>query len=325
MKTFRYWLAAAALLLTGCTSVVTGAASVDQAELKQYQEDHAPLTAQRALGDVTTVDYCSLLDLNRARQAGATGVGWTSTSFNYCFVTANVGSASAEIGVGYLEGAIQDSTRIPDPTKDLTRGLVAQRNVDGDSSTCARYLRFADGLDLEIYVDDVSGSTTSDSTSLCAVEDAVFDGLVDTIMADKTAHLTFPPGTLGTVDACSLASDAQIAEQLGESAPKTPSIPTKHRCRWQSATSKDALTIFFDAGKPPTSATETLAGRQASIEGGDGLRYCLATTAIAPFPGASNGDYQLAQVYVFNRGGVKDACATVRAVANVVWPKLPSS
>ncbi|GAB2990979.1 hypothetical protein LWP59_06780 [Amycolatopsis acidiphila] len=267
MKTSRYWVAAMALLLTGCTSVVTGAASVDQGELRQYQDDHAPLTAQRALGDLTTVDYCSLLDLNGARQADATGVGSTTTSPNYCFAEGNFGGTRVEFGLGYLEVAGTDSGRITDLAKTLPRGLVAQRSTSGDPDSCVRYLRFADEFSLQVYVD----------------------------------------------------------EQLGGQGRKSPTIPTKHRCRWQNTVTPDVLTITFDVGPQPTGPTEALAGRQTSIEGGAGLTYCVATTAVGPDPGSTNGNYRLAQVYTLLRRGGTDPCVPVRALANIVWPKLPAA
>jgi hypothetical protein len=318
----RYWVAAVALLLTGCTTVVTGGASPRPAELRQYQEDHAPLTSQRALGDVTTLDYCSLLDLKGVEQAGATGVGPASPSFNYCRADASYLGEKLEVGVGYLDSQVNDGSRYPDPSKQLKRGLTAQRDISNDYQSCARHLKLADGVSLQAYVDDLSDQPRTDGARyLCDIDGAVFDGLVAAITNKKVAHLTFPPGSLGTVDACTLVPDAQVSAQLGTTTQRTPVIPTKHRCRWQDRSSGDSLGILFEVDRPLGPATESLGGHQATISGFG--QNCLASTTVGPYPGAKDGEYQLAEVYVALRHTAKDPCGMVRTIATAAWPHLP--
>jgi hypothetical protein len=293
-------------------------------EHRQYQDDHAPLTSQRAFGDVSTLDYCSLLDLDGVEQAGATGVGPASPSFNYCRADASYQGEKLEVGVGYLDSQVKDGSRYPDPGKQLKRGLTAQRDISSDYQSCVEHLTLADGVSLETYVDDLSDQPRTDGArDLCDINGAVFDGLVTAVTNKKAAHLTFAPGSLGTVDACALVPDDQAAALLGTTTQRTPVIPTKHRCRWQDRSSGDSLGILFEVDRPLGAATESLGGHQATISGFG--QNCLVSTGIAPYPGAKNGEYELAEVYVVLRHSAKDACGMARTIATAAWPHLPPS
>src|SRR5215470_7843938 len=109
-------LVAAALMLTGCTTEIPGRVIADPAAV---QETHTPLTAQVALGDVTTIDYCSLLDVGSAQAAGVTNPAPVTSSFNYCYADAKLGTQSVEFGLGYLEQGTEQDSSVPDPTRPL--------------------------------------------------------------------------------------------------------------------------------------------------------------------------------------------------------------
>ncbi|HVV09975.1 hypothetical protein [Amycolatopsis sp.] len=321
----RYWVAAVALLLTGCTSVVTGAASVDTADVQRYQEEHAPLTSQLAFGDVNSVDYCSLLDLDGIKKAGLTDVSGTSPSLSSCEVEGQLSGQKMAVGVGFLDSGVVDSNRIPDTKKKLDRGLTLSKASYNDEYSCLYYLAFTDKVSMQVYVDNLADAPTSSvADAMCETDDAVLDGVVDSIKAKKVTHLTFGGNSVGAVDACQLASDADVQAQMGPvPVEKKPKIPTKHRCRWQEPVHNNALSVLLDIGKPPTGPIEQLGNHPAVINAAGSS--CLATTAIRPYPQAKNGEYELAEVYLYARNGVADPCVPVRAVANVAFPKLPAS
>ncbi|KAA9162093.1 hypothetical protein FPZ12_012710 [Amycolatopsis acidicola] len=317
----RYWVAAVALLLTGCTNVVTGAASVDTADVQRYLDETAPLTSQRAFGDVNSVDYCTLLDLDGIGKSGATGVGKTSPSLSSCEVEAQISGQKVAVGLGFLESGGSDSSRVPDTSKKLDRGLTASKNAYNDYYSCISYLRFTDGVSIEIYVDNLADDPSPGvESAICDTDEAVLDGLVGKIEAKKVGHLTFGANSVGEVDACSLAGDPDVVAQIG-AAEKTPKIPTKHRCRWQDHVNRNVLTVLLEIGPRPAGPTEQLGNHTTAVEAGS--TTCLATTAIRPYPAGKNGEYELAEVYLIVRNGIADPCGPVRAVANVAFGKLP--
>jgi hypothetical protein len=313
-------LVAVAFLLTGCTSVVAGAASVDRAELQQYQQDHGPLSAAGALGDLTTVDYCGLLDLARVGQAGAVDIGPATPSWNYCRAGAKIGGRKVTILVGFLVSVSGDA-RFPDPARKLDRGLVAEERFGSTEGRCARYLTFADGASLEADVTDEAAETSdlSMDAPMCAVAGAVLDGMVADVLARTVRHFTFAPGSLGTVDACSLVSDAAVAAQLGGPVDREP-IPTKHRCVWNAGA--NWADIEFEVGAAPVTTTDTIGGHRSLVAAK--TPGCGATTTVAPSSSAP-GSSEIAVVLVYTPGHDKDPCAIATALAGMAWPKLPAS
>ena len=315
-----------AVAVTGCTAAVTGRPSPNAAAVVQIQEERTPLTSDRALGDLSTIDYCSLFDAAAVEKGGADNVGELQQSFGECTVSAKLSGQAITVEVGFLD---KNATgRIPDPTKRLPRGLVAQRDLNAGPDVCTTNLAFPDRVSVEIYtyVDDVS-NTVSGSQALCQVNSAVLDRMVTAVTQKKVAHLTFAPGTLGTVDACALISDSRVTQEIGMPM-RHDENPAKHRCQWKVTSSGPRATLWFYAENPspavPGTTTETIAGRQSIVQKLSG-NYCLVTTVVGPYA-AKSGENETAGVYVNMLSAVpKDACGVARALANVAWPQLPSS
>jgi hypothetical protein len=319
----RLWVALAALLLTGCASTVSGTASVSSGDL---QQERKPLTSQRAFGDVSTVDYCSLLDLDRVKTAGGYEFGEQHQGFNYCQVEGKIHGQDITVGVGYLSGQGSDLDRVADPGKTFSRGLVAQRSTSNDNENCDYYLTFADSVGLTVYVNNISShpSTTAGS-SLCAVNGAVLDGVVAQISANQVGHFNFAPGSLGTVEACALLSDPEINAQFGGALPQSPAMPSKHRCRWKGALGNE-LTVMLDISDGTGSTAEQIGGHATDVAQLDEAgRNCMATGSVAPYPNSGAGQYQVASLYVSVGQAPTDACTIARALAGLAWPRLPAS
>ncbi|KAA9162092.1 DUF3558 domain-containing protein [Amycolatopsis acidicola] len=317
----RLWVAAVALLLTGCAGTVSGTASVNTQEVQQYQLQRTPLTSQAAFGDVSTVDYCSLLDLDRVKAAGGNGLSEPARNFNYCQVSGKVYGQDIVLGLGYLSSQGGSQERVADPAKALSRGLVAQRSTRNDNKSCTYYLAFPDGVSLQVYVTNESTyPSTSAGPSLCAINGAVLDGAVAKLSANQAGHFQFAPGSLGTVDACTLLDVAEVNAQLGGSL-RQSAFPAKHRCRWQDAQGNQ-LDLMLDVSDGTGSTAEQIGGHATDIaQLDDAGRDCLATGSVAPY----DGQVEVANLYVTVGEPPKDACGVARALAGVAWPRLPAT
>ncbi|WP_194240059.1 hypothetical protein [Amycolatopsis sp. YIM 10] len=315
-------------LLGGCTSVLIGKPSPDRAELARIEDERLPLNAATAFGDLTTVDYCSLLD--------ATALGRTNdvveqprVSLDNCIARVKVDGQEADLWLG---GVIDEQARneytfttevVGGP--ELKRRLTIEKPSSDYDGGCYRYLVFADELSLQGSINTFS-TTGSDVSSerLCPIVEDVLEQAATVVVEKRVGHLDFPAGSLGTVDACGIVSDAEIGAHLGtfETARKTP---TKHSCRW-GRSGGDYVSLYFSIDKPITTDAgylpETLGGRQAMVWTSTGS-YCSGQTTLKPWPGAKNGEVETVSVFVTTDSG-GDPCGVMRNVANTVFPRLPA-
>jgi hypothetical protein len=323
-------LCGAALLLSGCTQAVVGAPAPNPAAAQQALEERTPLTSALAFGDLTTIDYCSLIDPGLVAQGGLTDAGELRPSFDECAVSGKIDGQSATLEVGFLDS--KAGGRLPDREKTLPRGLVAQRDTSGrGSDSCGYYLAFPDRVSLELYaylenpVSDPGWSATS--SPLCALDKTVFDGVVKAVTQKKVTHFTFAPGSVGTVDACALLPDPVVVQQSGSPLQREPN-PSKHRCRWTSTGLGARAVLWFYVDKPPQAAggatAETIADRPSVVRSVD-ARFCVVDTVVGPWPGAKNGEVEVAETYMIVGSVAKEPCGVARAFAAAAWPRLPSS
>lgn len=323
-------LCGAALLMTGCAQAVVGTPSPNPAAAQQALEERTPLTSTLALGDLTTIDYCSLIDPGLVARGGMTDAGEPQPSFDECAVSGKVGGQSATLEVGFLD--TNAGGRLPDRDKTLPRGLVAQRDTSGrGADSCGYYLAFPDRVSLELFAylenppsDPGSSSTTS---PLCTLNKTVFDGVVTAVTQKKVTHLTFAQGSVGTVDACALLPDAVVSQQAGVPLPRAQN-PSKHRCRWTNTSLGMRAVLWFYVDKPPQAAdgatAETIDGRPSVVRAVS-ARFCAVDTVVGPWPGAKNGEVEVAETYMNAGNAAKDACGIARAFATAAWPQLPAS
>lgn len=320
----------AALLMAGCTQAVVGAPAPNQAAAQRALEERTPLTSDLAFGDLTTIDYCSLIDTGLVAQGGLTDAAEPQPSFDECAVTGKISGQNATLEVGFLDQ--NAGSRLPDREKTLPRGLVAQRDLTGGGSdSCAYHLAFPDRVSVELYayLETPSSDPGASSTAspLCTLDTTVFDGVVDAVTQKKVAHLTFAPGSVGTVDACTLLPDSLVVQQSGLPLQRERN-PSKHRCRWSNTGLGAHAALWFYVDKPPQAVNgataETIAGRQSVVTAPD-PRFCVVDTVIGPWPGAKNGEVEVAETYINVGSMAKDACGISRAFATAAWPHLPSS
>ncbi|TVT25033.1 hypothetical protein LWP59_25330 [Amycolatopsis acidiphila] len=136
------------------------------------------MTAEQALGELTNLDYCSLLDLDKAAKAGADGIGPRIEALGYCGAHATLDGHGVDLIVGSLAGASADPGRVTDPAKTLDQGLRVENTGAASDYSCIRYLTFADGTHLMADTDFAPQitATANQLARLCAVDTAVLDG-----------------------------------------------------------------------------------------------------------------------------------------------------
>ncbi|MGC7099539.1 hypothetical protein ACPZ19_33100 [Amycolatopsis lurida] len=332
MRRTRAGLAAGILvlvtLLGGCTGVIIGKPAPDPAALAQAEEERLPLNAATAFGDLTTVDYCSLLDATKLTDV-AEG---PRVSFDNCYLRLRIDGQNADFWLG---GVIDEQSRNEyamtteiDDGPELKRRLTIEKPSSDYDGSCYRYLVFRDELSLQANISSFDSTNVSAADlppeRLCPVVEDVLEQAATAVVEKRVGHLNFPAGSLGSVDPCGIVSDAEIGAHLGtvQSARKTL---TKHSCRW-GRSGENYVSLYFSVDKPtPADAgytPETLAGRQAMVWTSTGS-YCSAQTTLKPWPGAKDGEVETASIFVSMYSG-GDPCGVMRNVANTVFPRLPA-
>ncbi|SFJ90973.1 hypothetical protein SAMN05421835_110168 [Amycolatopsis sacchari] len=317
----RSWFAVLpAVLLAACASTVAGPAPAPSTP----PPPPPALTAEQAFGDLTTIDYCSLLDLDAAGAAGAKNVKSVLPAPDQCSALTTVDGKEALLTVGGLGGKTADPDRTADVTaKTLGDGLKIESTGYGSPDECRRYLTFADGTHLAASVALTGDDNTVDQREdLCKVEDAVLDGLVADVTARKAGHLTFPAGGIGTIDACTVVPDvlAIAPPALADGMKPVPAL-TRHHCTWLDLTDYSQIEFSLDYGNLPGRSDVRIANRPTVTMPGD--TGCALATDLGPSP--VRGFHQFAQLFVRPSDNATDACTVAKTIAAATWPKLPGN
>ncbi|MBN6034307.1 hypothetical protein [Amycolatopsis sp. 195334CR] len=315
-------------LLGGCTGVVIGKPAPDPAALAKAEEERLPLNGATAFGELTTIDYCTLLDASKLKDV----TEGPRVSLDNCYVRVQLDGQNADLWLGGVLDAqsrieYASTTEIPDGP-ELKRRLTIEKPTSDYDGSCYRYLVFDDELSLQANISsydtvDVSAPEIS-SERLCPVIEDVLEHAATAVVEKRVGHLDFPAGSLGSVDACGIVSDTEIGAHLGTVEPARKTL-TKHSCRWGRSGS-NYVSLYFSVDKPtPADAgyvPETLGGRQAMVWVGSGT-YCSALTTLKPWPGAKDGEAETVSIFVSMYSG-GDPCGVMRNVANTVFPRLPA-
>lgn len=280
------------LLLAACTSVVSGTPA------------SGGLTSAAALGDLRTIDYCTLLD---------TAGGEPLSSFEQCTVTAD--------GLRRVVGALQgddEYERIPyDYPGDLPAGVrIHQQEPENEYATCTRWVGFVDAVWLKAAVTDDSYPAASTEEERCTAADDLVAGALAAIEAKRVDHLLYGAASFGALDACTFLTGPDV-EAVLEPGDDLTSWPAGHNCY------RGGVGLEFAMAK-------TSAGRQEMLGG-----YPVAFLVDGPFcyvdlevvvPDWRPGIVQRARFSGrASEAGetAADLCPTPWAVAEVVVPRLP--
>nr|CEL21632.1 hypothetical protein [Kibdelosporangium sp. MJ126-NF4]CTQ92413.1 hypothetical protein [Kibdelosporangium sp. MJ126-NF4] len=298
----------AGLLLAGCTSQVDGTALPGAAPT-------ADATSTRLIGDASTLDTCSLLNPAALVQFGI-AERLDQEAYDYCRLRLTVVASAVDVRFGLLE-------RLRGPLEANEIEAVGPLRVFEETPSkdrCARYILFSDDVTLIASADTIDTPTTT-VPELCSITEKATTTIAENLVARRVKHLTYPPSSLGTVDACK-AVTVSLAQVPALPAGEVITYPGRHQCRWGLAM-VPSLTLRFVLGAPssaPEVRTETIAGRQTGVYAVDipGRTLCVAETK-------HGTGREIAQIAVrLAPTTAETACAAAQAVAAEAWTKLPA-
>lgn len=308
-------------LLVGCTSAVAGnPVPVPNPAFPQP-------TAERLLGDLTSVDPCGQVRPTDLAAFGEASVAPVE-SFDYCLLKLSADGVVLDVMAGGLD-RVRHEAVFDGPVVPYRELRIAE--IRGGDAQCQRGLVFADLVALNVSVDnDPDGDVAA--ARLCEVADVVVRAVADRVLEGGVAHRRFAAKSLGPVHACRGLSDATVARLPGLAGAEAWPYPAGHQCRWSAdgTMTPPRVRVLHSVGKPAEpdgdrSRREDLAGRPTVLSGLTTSSYvlCGAETSHIPF---EDGLRELALVTVALPTGatVDDACAAVRVVAAEVWAGLPS-
>jgi hypothetical protein len=312
----------ALVALAGCATRVSGTAAPNEQAAKEAAE---PLTSARGLGDLPTLDYCSLTDPEALPDALGPVAVLPRGSYDYCRFSLQKNGGDVEVRVGYLEDGdtLEGVDRTGDLRRDPPRGLKVERG-DEEDDYCVRFVSFTDEVAITVLVEDLDQT----GQNLCAVADAAVDIAIDRVVAKKVTHLTFGANSVGRLDACGVVSAEQAATALGSPGTEPRPYPSGHLCEWTGPDQTSPVArLYLVPGRSTYDAStkeETLADRHTKVTStsidDDDVTMCQVETADAGERSPVN-EFVVLEVVVL--GKEKDACGPARALAGQIWPKLP--
>ncbi|MBB4686075.1 hypothetical protein [Amycolatopsis jiangsuensis] len=288
----------AALLLAGCSTAPAAAPPSSEAP--------GPLTAVSALGDLGTLDYCSLLD--PALLEGST-VATPDSSFTDCQADLVQKGRRGSVTIGPPAADRDPNLRQYAYPGRLPDGITVRQTGFAPEQACARAIIFADGTRLPV---SVSGG---DPAARCGGADAVVGGVLAALTGNGVRHVQFPDRSWGRVDSCALLQGHDLAPAAGAGT-ETSEGMTGHSCIRGTVSVDFAVVKQAPAGPP-----ETLGGRTARVAT-DGA-FCRART-VQPSPAVAGRAEQVTVSVVDTTGSGGDAaCAGTRTAAALVFAKIP--
>jgi hypothetical protein len=312
--------------LTACSQPVAGSAVPNADAAREAAE---PLTSQRALGELTTIDYCSLVEARALPRDLGQLVLNPKPSFDFCGFKLKAQGIEVEVEVGFLDDAdtLHGVDRTTDRTKHPPRGLQVQRGTE-QKDLCVRYLLFTDEISITVSADSYVGDSPGQG-DWCPIADATLGIAVDRVVAKKVRHYEFGAKSLGKVDACDLVPANLVATRIGAPTATVLKYPSGHECHWTGSgdDTPDAHLYFghndssFD---PDSTKEETLAGQHTYVTPDNtdqDAAFCQVSTDHIDSPQLGVKEQVRVEVVVPGKG--KDACAPARELAKEVWAKLP--
>ncbi|EHY88613.1 hypothetical protein SacazDRAFT_01689 [Saccharomonospora azurea NA-128] len=301
-----------ALLLTSCAPTVDGVADA---------ADVPPLTSTAALGDLDTVDFCSLLDTRRLREAGAS-VERTTSGFLRCDAEVEIGTAGLAVSIGDLHWATP-FVQADESTK-LARS-VTRRHFE-DEWACWQQLVFSDEVGLEIAAYQSYGDIAGDAgdAEMCTVADLVTDGVQQLVFSSGTREvMTFADGSLAELAPCSLLTMDEAADVLRVDSVLFEDAIGGGGCSWwwlgepYAGVDLDFEVVHFG---PLVSDhyDDTLGGRPTRSFVSEG--QCVIDTPHMRVPAEVPTDWEVVSLYVYAETA---ACDKATELAELVWPRLP--
>lgn len=326
------------VLVSGCATAISGTprtpagAGADSRPRSSSSSSAKPSegTAAGMLGELTTIDPCSLTDTRKLASFGNAEPG-VPDSLDDCLIEVKT---SAPEPVELYVGGLDRTESWPDinvkPATDRQHGLKVVE-YDSDSTYCNHLLVFADGITLSVNAAVYEG----EEPKLCDIVQAAMNTVVDVLGGGDVKHRSFARNSLGRVDPCGLVPVTALAAVPGLGSVRPKDYPAQHGCAWTAPDNSVRLRIMFTAGEPPKPTGDgakeaTVAGRASVLSPtprAGSYVFCAQQTGHIPFrAGGQSGLVEIAAVFVRMKEGQLDAaCKAATDVATAVWPKLPKA
>ncbi|WP_026423653.1 hypothetical protein [Actinokineospora inagensis] len=310
-------LVALPVLLAGCTRVISPPVESARA-IPRYTPPKPDLV--KILGDLTTLDMCSLID----PADFGNGKPITLGSWDVCSITVTAGAGAATISVGDIDLVDTLGPRTA-PTELL--GFQYSQYTNG-LTPCGRVLPFTNDnsttLGLTLRVDRAT-TTEGSSGSACG---QLAQGFEKTLrrLRDKpqlVKHHTFTPAGLATIDPCGTVPRASVA-----AFPTKKNWPGRHNCEWTDASKNTTLRVTFGRSTPDFDKTMTntvIAGRptsQMQVPSGPGS-MCLLFTNGPKDQESGGSENAMIALTVRDVADAAVTCTQATQLANQIWPVLP--
>ncbi|MFC4851872.1 hypothetical protein [Actinophytocola glycyrrhizae] len=283
------------------------------------------LTAQDALGDLTLLNPCSVIDPDTLPDTWTTVID-VPVAFNFC-----------EISVTTREGAVIEarvgkpqlpwSTGKESPSSKLEAGISIAHGRPDIRGGCARDVVFADGLALGV---NAVADTSMGNTDPCVVSDALADHVVSVVLDGRAESLTLPEGSLGGLDACTLVGPELLAAVPGLGADVEPmEFVAGHSCWWENPDTRATLDLEFEIGPLPVGDSGgALHGRYtATTQYADFGEFSLCEVGGEHVPFEYEDEMAIVEsVTILVRlpaGQGKAACTAASTIADRLWQALP--
>jgi serine/threonine protein kinase len=301
-----------------------------------FLSDSPPAAAAGTVGDQRTFDPCSLLNTSTASRFGVlVSLDPEYGPFNRCGLLIKQTHDNEDLID--VELLIEDP---PDyPALPFTPGQLGQvERFDEQDGKCKRAVRLSDGNQMLISVRHKDGRPAP----LCQIAEAVTTDAYAVLSRGEIPRRTtpIPADSLGSLDACSLLTDADITKSVG--VPGLEPDPTfgNWTCTW--GTDPVEVDVAFERDYPPTAGHEPgddgdpikLGTKDAMFEnresGDDNNPICVVTIVHKRYEKEigfnKQGWTELAEVSVeTERDTPERLCEMAIGVARSVADKLPTT
>jgi hypothetical protein len=321
-----------------------------------------PAPAASTIGDLSTIDPCSVVSLNSFASQAAPKSGDLTTPvaiYPYSF-----SGCEAEIVTKTNQNLIVDINDAEsftgrnvkaDSVTTTTSGTwhVASPKDTSDSTECS-YFAYQDKNGLTFEVDAEPGDESSsapngpapDGPTLCAMAQSTMTSVVTAMRNNTFRHLAYGTGSLAATVGCDLLTPAQVGSTLNVQGLRADKAVSHHECTWDTSGSTTSVPYayfvpYLYTEQPNTSDNSQLAyvANHVSLlnpiqaQTGSTLVGCTIETPAkqwAKWPGTINTShpgtlYEYATLTAYITGSdPNQACDAVKQLAQTAWPKLPA-
>lgn len=205
----RLLVTLSALAATSCAVEVAGTPVPAGSPAGRVLDNPDRITSTDGLGDLPAWDPCSVVNPDLVAGFGPVRFG-KPEAFDYCLIEARTRKGGVEVEVGSLfQSSVRDIEGFPATTRTGRLRVVSPTE---ESGACERLLVFDDGVALSVLTYPVSDH---DDPQLCSVSEAVIDQVVASVVQGRSAKMTLPERTIGSIDPCTMITDDMLAKVPG--------------------------------------------------------------------------------------------------------------